>query len=45
MKHHVLQVTGFDPEDLAVDVGHWFKGSTNGDQGLRVRIMIEPVPV
>ncbi|XP_061577748.1 zinc finger BED domain-containing protein 5-like [Cololabis saira] len=24
-----LEVTGFDPEDLAVDVGYWFKGSTN----------------
>ncbi|XP_060775583.1 uncharacterized protein LOC132885202 [Neoarius graeffei] len=23
------KVTGFDPEDLAVDVGHWFRGSTN----------------
>ena len=27
--HHVLQVCGFDPEDLTVDVGYWFKGSTN----------------
>lgn len=27
--NHVLQVCGFDPEDLAVDVGYWFKGSTN----------------
>ncbi|XP_076867954.1 uncharacterized protein LOC143518920 isoform X2 [Brachyhypopomus gauderio] len=31
-KHAVqgfMEVTGFDPEDLAVDVGHWFRGSTN----------------
>ncbi|KAJ3581227.1 hypothetical protein NHX12_016891 [Muraenolepis orangiensis] len=25
-----LEVCGFDPEDLTVDVGYWFKGSTNG---------------
>ncbi|KAK1903218.1 Light-independent protochlorophyllide reductase subunit B [Dissostichus eleginoides] len=24
-----LEVCGFDPEDLTVDVGYWFKGSTN----------------
>ncbi|XP_028303727.1 uncharacterized protein LOC114463975 isoform X6 [Gouania willdenowi] len=24
-----LEVCGFDPEDLAVDVGYWFKGNTN----------------
>ncbi|XP_076854994.1 uncharacterized protein LOC143509955 isoform X3 [Brachyhypopomus gauderio] len=24
-----MEVPGFDPEDLAVDVGHWFRGSTN----------------
>nr|XP_043872485.1 uncharacterized protein LOC122761339 isoform X2 [Solea senegalensis] len=24
-----LEISGFDPEDLAVDVGYWFKGSTN----------------
>ncbi|XDV25465.1 hypothetical protein PO909_029381 [Leuciscus waleckii] len=24
-----LDVTGFDPEDLSVDVGYWFRGSTN----------------
>ncbi|KAK0132611.1 hypothetical protein N1851_032479 [Merluccius polli] len=29
INNHVLQVCGFDPEDLAVDVGYWFKGSTN----------------
>lgn len=29
INNHVLQVCGFDPEDLAVDVGLWFKGSTN----------------
>ncbi|KAK0146582.1 Protein FAM200B [Merluccius polli] len=23
------QISGFDPEDLTVDVGYWFKGSTN----------------
>lgn len=26
---HVLQISGFDTEDLVVDVGYWFKGSTN----------------
>ncbi|XP_026119478.1 uncharacterized protein LOC113098640 [Carassius auratus] len=25
----VFQISGFDPEHLAVDVGYWFKGSTN----------------
>ncbi|XP_061584295.1 uncharacterized protein LOC133449178 [Cololabis saira] len=29
LKSHALSVTGFDPEDLAVDVGYWFKDSTN----------------
>ncbi|XP_073725186.1 uncharacterized protein [Misgurnus anguillicaudatus] len=24
-----LEVSGFDPEDLCVDVGYWFRGSTN----------------
>ncbi|KAK0152710.1 Protein FAM200B [Merluccius polli] len=24
-----LEISGFDPEDLVVDVGYWFKGSTN----------------
>ncbi|KAM8879358.1 uncharacterized protein AB9W97_014758 [Spinachia spinachia] len=24
-----LEISGFDPEDLTVDVGYWFKGSTN----------------
>ncbi|KAM3602702.1 uncharacterized protein V6R79_009311 [Siganus canaliculatus] len=24
-----LEISGFDPEDLIVDVGYWFKGSTN----------------
>ncbi|KAK0151138.1 Protein FAM200B [Merluccius polli] len=24
-----MEITGFDPEDLTVDVGYWFKGSTN----------------
>ncbi|XP_062846069.1 uncharacterized protein LOC134310015 [Trichomycterus rosablanca] len=28
-RQRFLEVTGFDPEDLAVDVGHWFRGSTN----------------
>lgn len=26
-----LEVCGFDPEDLAVDVGYWFKGNTNAE--------------
>ncbi|KAK5884215.1 hypothetical protein CesoFtcFv8_018060 [Champsocephalus esox] len=24
-----MEISGFDPEDLTVDVGYWFKGSTN----------------
>lgn len=27
--YHVLQISGFDTEDLVVDNGYWFKGSTN----------------
>lgn len=26
---HVLQVSSFDLKDLVVDIGYWFKGSTN----------------
>lgn len=26
---NTLQVSGFDLEDMIVDIGYWFKGSTN----------------
>lgn len=32
---YVLQISGFDAEDLVVDVGYWFKGSTNRKGYLR----------